>query len=76
MENTQTTNAAFSHEIADGQRFILNVNQALDFSSGMDHFLLCPDQSQDHGIVIDNIPKYLDYYKQSTHSIILPKQNI
>ena len=77
MENIPTVNAAFAHDTEEGQTYILNVNQALDFSAGMENSLLCPNhQSRTNGVITDDVPKCLDPSKQSTHSIIFPDKPI
>ena len=69
MKNVQTVNAAYAYDTNDGNTVILRINQALNFSDGMENALLCPNQTRINGIVIDDIPKHLDYRQQSNHSI-------
>ena len=76
MDNIQTVNAAFAHDTGDGQTYILEVNQALDFTSTMEHSLLCPNQSRIHGVTIDDVPQFLDPSNRSSHSVIFPSQNV
>ena len=76
MKNIRTVNAAFAYDSDDGQTYILQVNQALDFSRSMKHSLLCPNQSRMNGVVIDDCPKALDYHGRSTHSIYFPDSNL
>ena len=76
MTNIQTVNASFAFDSIDGRTYILNVNQGLDFTTTMEHSLLCPNQSRAAGVVIDDVPKFLDYSKKSTHSIWFPQQDL
>ena len=76
MKNVLTANAAFAYDTNDGQTYIINVNQALDFSESMEHSLLCPNQSRIHGVVIEDIPTFLDYYNKSTHSVYFPNEDV
>ena len=41
MKGIKTTNAAFAYDTDQGETYILEVNQALDFSDTMKHSLLC-----------------------------------
>ena len=76
MENIATANACFAYDTPDGSTFILEVNQALDFTGSMEHSLLCTNQSRSHGVVVDDVPKALDYHQRSTHSIYFPLEDI
>lgn len=76
MKNIQTVNANFAYDTPDGNTYILEVNQALDFTSTMEHSLLCTNQSRIHGVVVDDVPKSLDPYNRSTHSIYFPDKEI
>ena len=76
MHNICTVNAVFAYDSDDGNTYILNVNQGLDFSSNMKHSLLCPNQARLNGVVIDDCPKALDYHGRSTHSIYFPEKDI
>ena len=76
MKNIQTVNAAFAYDADNGQTYILEVNQALDFTKTMEHSLLCPNQSRVHGLRIDDIPTFLDITGHSTHSIHVLQHNI
>lgn len=76
IANVKTVNAAFAYDSEDGQTYILNVCQALDFSKSMKHSLLCPNQARVNGVVIDDIPKFIDYHGHSSFSIFFPEQQI
>ena len=76
MQNIMTANAAFAYDTDDGQTFILEVNQALDFTDSMEHSLLCVNQTRIHGVVVDDIPPLLDLQNRSTHSVHFPLEDI
>ena len=76
MMNIQTVNAAFAHDMEDGRAIIINVNQALDFTEGMEHSLLCPNQARMNGVIVDDVPKFLDHRKDSQHAIVFPDSDI
>ena len=76
MTNVNTVNAYFAYDTEEGETFILHVNQALDFTDTMEHGLLCVNQSRIHGVVVDDVPQFLDYYKRSTHSVYFPTEDI
>lgn len=76
MQNIHTVNAAFAYDCEDGHTYILNVNQALDFSSTMKHSLLCPNQARVNGVIIDDCPKFLDPSNLSTFSVFFPDTQV
>ena len=76
MTGIRTVNASFAHDTTDGRTYILNVNNALDFSTTMENSLLCPNQSRINGVIIDDVPSFLDHRKLSTHSITFPQHDI
>ena len=76
MSNVNTVNACFAYDTDEGETYILHVNQALDFTDTMEHSLLCVNQCRMHGVVMDDIPQFLDYYKRSTHSVYFPLEDI
>jgi hypothetical protein len=53
----------------DGSPLILVINEALYFGERMSHSLLCPNQLQDFGLIVNDVPKIYDI-----NSIILPGQ--
>ena len=49
LKDVKTVDAAFAYDSDDGIKYILDVNQALDFSESMEHSLLCPNQARLNG---------------------------
>ena len=76
MTNIQTVNACFAFDSSDGRTFILEVNQALDFTDTMEHSLLCTNQARIHGVVVEDIPPFLDMQGTSSHSVHFPANDI
>mmetsp|Transcript_10258 Transcript_10258/g.14493 ORF Transcript_10258/g.14493 Transcript_10258/m.14493 type:complete len:310 (+) Transcript_10258:634-1563(+) len=42
----------------------------------MEHSLLCPNQARMNGVIIDDVPKFLDHRKESKHAIAFPDSGI
>ena len=76
ITNVDTVNAAYAFDGEDGRVFILELNQALDFSQTMENALLCPNQARINGVVIDDIPPALDHYNTSKHAVWLPNGDV
>ena len=76
LRDIKTVDAAFAYDSDDGDTYILNVNQALDFSESMTHSLLCPNQARMNGVVIEDCPRILEYHGRSTHSIYFLEENV
>ena len=76
MNDVSTVNACFAYDTDQGQTYILEVNQALDFRDSMEHSLLCPNQARIHGVTIEDVPPFLDPSGLSTHSITFPTEDI
>ena len=75
IKNINTVNAAFAYDTGEGQTYILELNQCLDFSETMEHSLLCPNQARMNGVVVDDCPVALDPSGRSTHSIYFPHED-
>lgn len=75
IKDIATVNAAFAYDTEDGQTYIIEVNQCLDFSSTMEHSLLCTNQARINGVVVDDCPTALDPTGRSTHSIYFPEED-
>jgi len=63
-----------AYDTLDGQTYILDINQALDFTSTMENSLLCTNQARAHGVIIEDVPGFLD--NNSRHSIIFPDDGV
>ena len=70
VKNVGLINGVVAVDREDGHAgYILEINNALDFTMSMDHSLLCPMQARVNGIKIDDVPKNID--PSSSQSIIL-----
>ena len=76
IKGVRTVNAAYAHDSDDGTTYLLEVNQALDFSDSMYHALLCPNQARMNGVIIEDCPRMLDHTGKSSHSVYFPKEDI
>ena len=76
IKDIHTVNAAFAYDTDDGQTYIIELNQCLDFSNTMEHSLLCTNQARMNGVIVDDCPTVLDPTGRSTHSLYFPQQDI
>ena len=76
MENVKTVNAAFALDSDRGGTYIVHLNQALDFSSSMEHSILCTNQARHNNVVVDDVPKIVDWNEVSTHSVYFPNEDV
>lgn len=67
MTGIRIVNGCVAYDTIDGQTYILDINQALDFTETMENSLLCTNQAKAHGVVIEDVPKFFD--NNSCHSI-------
>ena len=74
ITKVNTVNAALAHDTEDGKIYVLNLNQSLDFTSSMQHSILCTNQARIHDVKINDIPTVLD--RTSSQSIYFPAQDI
>ena len=68
----KTVHVAYAYDTLNGQTIILQVNHCLDFTSIMQHSILCTNQARANNIIVDDCPKLLDIKNTSTQSIIFP----
>lgn len=74
MTDIQTVHGAFAYDTQDGSTYILHLNNALDFTSSMQHSILCTNQARMNNVQIQDVPKTLD--SNSSFSIYFPSSNI
>ena len=60
MTGINIVNGCVAYDTIDGQTYILDINQALDFTETMENSLLCTNQARAHGVVIEEVPKFFD----------------
>ena len=68
-------NGVVAVDTDDGNGYILELNNFLDFTKSMNDSILVPLQARLNGIIIDDIPKDLCHYGVSTQSIFLPQSD-
>ena len=76
MKNVNVVNGYLAFDTLDGRTYILEVNQALDFSSQMKHSILCTNQARANQVIVDDVPKFLDITKQSKQAVIFSEDNV
>ena len=76
MENVKIINGALAYDDDHGNTFILLLNQAMDFTATMENSLLSVNQSRYNGVVIDDVPKHLDYNGHSNQEIYFPENDV
>ena len=72
QENIGLINGIVSVDKDDGNGYILELNNFLDFTKDMEHSILVPMQARVNGSVINDVPRNLCPNNSSTQSIILP----
>ena len=66
---------ATAYDCSDTDRvWVLIINEVLYLGSKMTNTLLCPNQLQQHGIVIEDCPR--QFSLSSSHSIFIPSHDI
>ena len=60
MTGINIVDALFKYESTDGDQFVLEINQCLNFTDTMVHSILCTNQARHIGIIINDVPKACD----------------
>ena len=60
MTGIKIVNVLYKYENTEGDQYILEVNQCLDFSDTMVHSILCTNQVRHTGIIVNDVPKVCD----------------
>jgi hypothetical protein len=66
---------AYDHPLS-GETVILVFREVLYLGDKLDHSLICPNQAQYDGVVVDDIPRHLSHDKASTHSLYFPEEDV
>ena len=74
MSGVNIVNALFKYENCEGDQYVLEVNQCLDFSTTMTHSILCTNQARHNGVIINDVPKRCD--GNSTQDVRTPMNKI
>ena len=75
LQGIKTCDAIFAYDSPTGETLILRMNQCLDFTSEMEHSILCTNQVRDHGIIVEDIPLRFDVTRKSRHCILIPRSD-
>ena len=69
-KNAHIIDATVTYTVPEtGQVVILSINQAIE-RKGLDHHFLCPMQCQVNGVLIDEVPKFLEpILSETMHAI-------
>ena len=62
-EKVQLCNVAFAFDTAEGETYILKLNQCLDFRDEMHNSLVSTNQVRSHGIIVEDTPNLNNGWK-------------
>ena len=65
---------AYTYLDKTGEEYLLEVNQALNFTNSMTNSILCTNQAKHHGVIVNDILRVID--KQSPQCIRFPSEDI
>ena len=74
MTDINVVNVAYKYENCEGDQYILEVNQCLNFIDTMMHSILCTNQVRHAGIMVNDVPKVCD--PNSSQDMIINTHNI
>ena len=60
MTSIEIVNVLLKYQNKDGEKYILELNECLDFTDTMNHSILCTNQARHVGVIINDVPKILD----------------
>ena len=76
MKNIGLINGSVSLNMEDVTTYITNLNQAMNLRDRIDSSLLSVNQCRSNGVVVDDIPKHLDFYGNSQQEMYFPSEDI
>ena len=76
MNNIRTVNVAFVLDSDRGETYIIHLNQALDFTTSIENSILYTNQARHDGVIVDDVPKIVDWNQTSTHSVYFPLEDV
>ena len=74
FNNVGYVNVIYKYNDHNAQEYLLEVNQALDFTESMHNSILCTNQARHNGVIINDVPRIID--QSSTQSIIFPTEGV
>ena len=75
QQDVSLINGVVAVDTDDGNGYILELNNFLDFTDNMNDSILVPMQARHNGIIIDDVPRELCYHGVSKQSIYTPDHN-
>ena len=74
ISNVSYVNVFYKYHDKYGQEYLLEVNQALDFTETMTNSILCTNQARHNGVIVNDIPKIIDH--NSPQCITFPESGV
>ena len=74
LSNVEYVNVAYKYLDKNGQEYLLEINQALNFTDSMTNSILCTNQARHNGVIINDIPRVID--KQSPQCVSFPEKDV
>ena len=74
LSNIEYVNVLYKYLDKSGSEYLLEVNQALNFTNSMTNSILCTNQARHNGVIINDIPQVID--KESPQYISSPSEGI
>ena len=67
-------NVAYKYHNQEGQEYVIELNQALDFTKYMSNSILCTNQARHNGVIIHDVPSIMD--PSSPQCMTFPEENV
>ena len=74
INNVGYVNVMYKYCDEGGHEYLLELNQALDFTETIRHSILCTNQARHNGVIVNDIPRIID--KKSPQCITFLSHNI
>ena len=74
INNVNYVNVLYKYIDNQAQEYLLEVNQALDFTSSMKNSILCTNQARHNGVLVHDIPRIID--GSSPQCVSFPSHNV
>ena len=74
IKKINNVNVIYKYNDSNAQEYLLEVNQALDFTESMRHSILCTNQARHNEVIVNDIPQVID--KNSPQCISFPFHDV
>ena len=74
ISDVRYVNVLYKYHDNEGQEYLLELNQALDFTASMENSILCTNQARHNGVLIHDIPRIID--PDSPQCITFPEKGV